>query len=58
MAVCNMDCFNCIHDDCINDEDMSAQLEHYYANRTKILAKKKAKYKAKKEKKESGTVSK
>jgi hypothetical protein len=49
MAVCNMDCFKCIHADCINDEDMSPELEYYYANREKILAQKKAARRAKKE---------
>ena len=47
---CNMDCFNCIHDDCINDVQMSRQLEEYYLNREKINEKNKERYHAKKTK--------
>lgn len=29
---CNMDCFNCIHPDCINDLTLTRQQEWYFAN--------------------------
>ena len=36
---CNMDCFNCIHPDCINDVQMSRQQEWYYLNREEVRKK-------------------
>lgn len=46
--VCNMDCLNCIHPECINENPMSRQLKHYYRNREKILAKQREAYRRKK----------
>ena len=31
MSVCNMDCLNCIYDDCINDEDMTLEERKFSA---------------------------
>lgn len=32
---CNMNCFQCVFPDCINNEVLSPQLEHYYMKRMK-----------------------
>lgn len=45
---CNMDCFNCVHDDCINDVIMSTKQEYYYLNRDRIREREKEAYRAKK----------
>lgn len=30
---CNMDCFNCIHPDCINNVALTKKQEEYFANK-------------------------
>ena len=47
--VCNMDCLNCIHPDCINESiSQSRQVKYYWRNREKVLAYKKEAYRRKK----------
>ena len=36
---CNMNCFKCEHLDCINNEVLTPQLEHYYLARMKTADK-------------------
>ena len=37
--ICNMDCLNCIYDDCINDEDMTLEERKYSAEYESSLKK-------------------
>ena len=46
--VCNMDCLNCIHAECINETPESRQARYYWRNREKVLAYKKEAYRRKK----------
>lgn len=46
--VCNMDCLNCIHPECINEKPMSRQDRYYWRHREKILARQREAYRRKK----------
>ena len=48
--ICNMDCLNCIHPECINDKPMSRQDRYYWRHREKILARQREAYRRKKNK--------
>ena len=50
--VCNMDCANCIHPDCINDNPQSRQVRYYWRHREEVLRKKREAYRRKKEEQE------
>lgn len=45
---CNMDCFHCVHSDCINDETLTKAQECYYRNREKINKRQRERRKRKK----------
>ena len=45
--ICNMDCFRCVHPDCINERPMTRQNRYYWRNRDRLLAEKREKYKKK-----------
>ena len=46
--ICNMDCFRCVHPDCINERPMTRQARYYWRHRDRLLAEKREKYRRKK----------
>lgn len=47
-GICNMDCFRCVHPDCINERPMTRQARYYWRHRDRLLAEKREKYRRKK----------
>ena len=46
-GICNMDCFRCVHPDCINERPMTRQARYYWRHRDRLLAEKREKYRRK-----------
>lgn len=52
--ICDMDCFRCVHPDCINERPMTRQARYYWRHRERVLAKKKEEYQKRKAEKDEG----
>ena len=53
-GICNMDCFRCVHPDCINERPMTRQARYYWRHRERVLEKKKEDYQKRKAEKDEG----